>query len=219
MPRNKNKGKQPRTQGQGVARLLQGPPSLETGTIVRQWYRYRSYLGNTPTPITVAGVLNACGAIASANGASGVTMYGVAYSARVRRIRQWSAAPNDTTQSAVAYSTVSVDFDVGTSSITASGLQYTDTTMSPAKLAFIDVVPPKGTFASFWHNRNEGGSTLFILNTGLSGIVDLDIEWILADDDAAGSLTSIASTLAGRMYYPPLDGSTAQFLAIGRQTA
>lgn len=219
MPRNKSK-QRPAPAQHRAARLLDGPPPIETGTIVRQWYRYRALAGaNTPIAITVASLLNACGAVASANGSSGVTMFGIAYAMRVRRIRAWAAAPVDTTQSAVTFSTVSVDFDVQSSSITASGLQFTDTTMSPAKLACIDVVPPRGSFSAFWHNRSEGGSTAFILNNALSSIVDIEIEWILADDDAVGSLTSIGSTVAGHVYYPPLDGAGTLYITVGRQAA
>jgi len=219
MPRNKQKGNNSRLSQRG-SRLADGPPQLQTGTVVRQWYRYRAYVGSTSlVPITVASVLNACGAVASATGASGVTMYGIAQAMRVLRYRAWCAAPVNVSQAADTFATVSVDFDVQSSSITAGGMQFTDTTMSSAKLAHLDVVPPRQSFAAQWHNRSEGGSTLFILNNALSSIVDIEVEWILMDDDSNANVTSIGSTVAGHVYYPPLDGASAVYIAIGRQSA
>lgn len=203
------------------------PPQLQTGTVVRQWYRYRVVSqAATGEPVTVQTLINACGAVASTTGVAGtVTMYSIANAVRVRRIRAWCAAPaagvigGSVLQSNTAFATCSVDFDVQSSSVTATALQFTDTSMSPAVPAFIDVVPPQGCFASFWHNRAEGGSTVFIGQMGLSGIMDIELEWILGDADTASNFTNSQTVTAGLIYYPALSTTNTAYIPVGRQLA
>jgi len=195
--------------------LSMKPPPLQTGTVVRQWYRYRCNSNATaPQPVLVQALINACGAVASSTGGAGTTMYAIANAVRMRRVRAWCAAPVASSQSSVTFSTVSVDFDVQSQSITASALQFTDTTMSDAVLAFIDVVPPRGSFASMWHNRSEGGSTVCFLNNALSSIIDFELEWILGDDDTASNFASLTAVVAGHIYYPGIFGS--EYVPLGR---
>lgn len=198
-----------------------GPPPLQTGTIVRQTYRFRT--GATPSrTITWVELILACGVVAQASG-TGVTTSAIARAVRLRRIRAWAAAPIDATAapSIVNLASVSVDFDVTGTQQYQSALQFTDSTMSNAKLAFIDVVPPEGSDAALWHNVSGAGSEAFTLTTSESAFVDLHLEWVLGDATIALNYTSFAAVVVGQVYYPALDSAsgTPTFIPIGRTRA
>lgn len=200
-----------------------GPPPLQTGTVIDQTYRFRGTSANAIS-ITIAQVLAACGMMAPATGGAGtVNLLPFALSMRVKRIRMWSAQNfnGSTTASSSNFASVSVDYDVDASNGGNPGLQFTDTTMSPAKLAFVDSVPPSGSFASFWHSQVEASEVLFILASTQSSIVDVHVEWVLNDDDGIAGLAgigNIGAVTAGHVYYRGL-GASQQYVPIGRVTA
>jgi len=228
MPRNNRKGQQRAAQqsARGAARERlkeDGPPQFQSGTIVRSKYRYIAN-GGTPVNrvITWAELILTCGVVAQASG-TGVTTSAIARAVRIRRIRAWSAAPIDgqNAPSILNFASVSVDFDVTGTQQYQSCLQFSDTTMSNARLAFIDVVPPKNSDAALWHNTAGAGSDAFVLFVAAGGVVDLDLEWVLADATIALNYVSFGPVVVGQVFYPALDSSsgTPTYVPNGRTRA
>lgn len=223
MPR-KGKRSQARAQGQRAIQrrepIWMAPPTVQTGTIVRQTYRFRNTSVNT-VGLSVGMLLRACGLVALANAAAGAGQLApIACSARLRRLRLWGAVNGlgNTTQVSTAIATVSADFDVDINNGGNPGLQFTDTTMSPTRLAFLDVVPPARSFASFWHSQVEAAEVLVNLNCALSTIMDLEVEWVLNDDDGIAGLGLTQNTIAqtvGHTYTPNL-GLAGNWVPQGR---
>jgi hypothetical protein len=213
----------PRAQRQrAVARrqapLWAVPPEIQTATVVRQTYRYRnqSQAGFT---FFVGSLLRACGLCALSSGLVGtVQLSPIAMACKLRRMRFWGAVNNlgNTTQVSTAFATVSVDFDVDALNGGNPGFQFTNSTMSPDRLAYIDVVPPPQSFASFWHSQVEAGEALCITNCALGSIMDVDVEWLLNDDDNIAGIGLTSNTVtqaAGHIYYPQLGNA---WVPIGR---
>jgi hypothetical protein len=224
MPRNRMNGnRQIQRNSAAYERLKEdGPPQLQTGTVVRSTYRYRSDQAAAIRTISWAELILACGVVAQASG-TGVTTSAIARAVRIRRIRAWAAAPIDPNNapSILNVASVSVDFDVTGTQQYQSALQFVDSTMSNARLAFIDVVPPRGSDAALWHNVSGAGSDAFSLLVSGSGFCDVELEWILADATVALNFTSGAAVVVGQVYYPPLDSSsgTSTYIPVGRTRA
>jgi hypothetical protein len=160
--------------------------------------------------VTVAQIIRACGLVALNSAiALGGTMSPIAMSFRVKRVRVWSSVNGlgNTTQSSTGIATVSLDFDVDSVNGGNPGLQITDTTMTPDRCAFIDVVPPANSYARFWHSQVESAQALFIVNCALGSIMDLHVEWVLNDSDGFAGVGLTQNTIAqtqGLVYYPLL---------------
>lgn len=201
-----------------------GPPPLQTGTVVNQTYRFRSASSGSQT-ITVAQLLRACGHVAPSTGTAGtVGLIPIAASLRVKRLRLWNSMnfTGSTTPASANIASVSVDFDVDALNGGNPGLQFTDSTNSPSRPAFIDVVPPPGSLASFWHSQVESAIGLFALNCGLGAFIDVHVEWVLNDDDGIAGISTAANLVTvttGHMYYPGLGPNRTEYPPIGRTTA
>lgn len=200
--------------------LWMDPPVNQTGTIVDQVYRYRC-TASTSDVVSVGSLLRACGLVALQTQSVGGlgSLSPIAMSMRLKRVRMWGSA---TASASPQLCTVSVDFDTDNVSGGNPGLQFTDTVSGTDTPAFIDVVPPKGSYASFWHSQVEASTGIMVLNCTQPTIMDLHVEWVLNDDDGIAGLgltINTASQVVGHVYAPfltTLGGSSLNWTPIGR---
>jgi hypothetical protein len=99
-------------------------------------------------------------------------------------------------------------------------MEYSDTTASTAVPAHVDCVPPPRSSAAFWNGAATGGNVL-TLTVGENAIVDVDVEFVMADGTSAPSYGSVgvSGATAGFVYYMGLDGAqvaSSQFITVGK---
>jgi len=123
---------------------------------------------------------------------------------KVKRIRLWAATSASGTAATISVNFGNYAFNVNT--------EYIDTTISVSEMAHLDVRPPKGTLASFWHTY-ASTDVLFTITCPSGTIMDIDYDMVQSDNDPSVrnmALSSGAATL-GLIYYINLSASSTAF--------
>ena len=79
-------------------------------------------------------------------------------------------------------------------------------------------VPPKGSLASYWINSSVAANALFGIQCSTGAIIDLHVDYILANALNGFSAQTTAGASTGSVYYPYLDGHSGVIKATGRPT-
>ncbi len=183
------------------------PPQISSNPVLRHRYRFRAASAQTEYAISARNAVLAAGAVCSSANA---TLSAIAMAVRIRAIHIWAGAATAGTPV-----TASVKFapivNVGSN---FGNIEISDTTMSTAIPAVVHAKTDKNTAAHVWNGPDAGGSIILAwLSFPAGAIVDVEAEWVLADDVAATNL-AVASAAAGVMYYPPLDGGSDVLLPV-----
>jgi hypothetical protein len=83
-----------------------------------------------------------------------------------------------------------------------------DVSLSPARIAHIDYVPPEYTFASFWIKNGSTATALFSITAPVGTVVDVDFEWMLNVRASGDTVTTNSGMTAGVVYYLALTSAT-----------
>jgi hypothetical protein len=89
--------------------------------------------------------------------------------------------------------------------------EYSDTSVSVSTPAMVSCSPPPQSLASFWQTGT--GQTLFRLIAPSGSIIDMSVSYFLADSNSAGTATTVITSVAGVVYYLPLDGVSTHLLS------
>jgi hypothetical protein len=149
------------------------------------------------------------GACCTTGGTGGV-IFPIAGSFLLKRIRIWGSS----TGLAVG-NTIGVNWQPPTNTTYVPNLEITNTSMSTAVPAYLSTSPPKNSTASFWQSPTASVE-LFKVAAPSGSIIELDIDFIVSDNDVVPSSYSTASTVvSGHMYTVALDGGSNVIRAIG----
>jgi len=206
-----------------IARVSTSLPALEIVPRLVHTYRWQSTNGATYSPaISMGNLLLACGAMCTVAGAAGAGTITTWWSSfRIKRIQMWGML----NPASVNIGTVGIDFSselAGTSENFSTNLTYSDSTLSTANPAHLDVRPPKGSAASLWHTVT--GATLQLANTTILqlifapyGVCDITIELVMSNNE--GPLISVTPAITapvlGNEYYLRLDGTSGSLAPVG----
>jgi hypothetical protein len=171
------------------------PPQHKSNIVVNHTYRFTSSASGSHT-ITGLDIAGAIGGICTV---SNSTLVCYAESFKIKKVEAWSTINLANNLPA----SVSVEW---LGSGTSSNMEISDTSVSTANPAYITTKPPKESTSSFWQNPASNNNNLFIITQNNPTIVDIQLEYILADENVT-SLTIATGTL-GDTYYLALDGPT-----------
>ena len=82
----------------------------------------------------------------------------------------------------------------------------------------IQFIPPKGSLASFWINSSVAANALFGIQCNTGALIDLHVEFVLANALNGFTAQTTAGASAGSVYYPYLDGHSGVLKTTGRPT-
>lgn len=170
---------------------------IKSTVLVTHTYRFRAVAAAIDTPITDQTLIGAMGVIATA----ATTAAPLYETVKVNRIKMWASSAD------ASFCTVSCNFE-GSPNATNNlrpNLEYSDSTVSSAHPAHINVTPPKNSICSFWNSFF--GNVLFNLTCPANTIIDVTLTGIQRDETGTTGLTLVGAT-AGSLYYLALDGYT-----------
>jgi len=195
--RRVTKNKTPNTMG------LVKPPSFQSTFSVNKRLRFQAASANSSVISAQNLIQLLCCATTTILGKS--ILGGI----KIKRIQMWGSMASSLTPV-----TVSCDFASASTNTTGPNRVYTDTSMGTTG-AYISVVPPKGSMASFWIPGAGSTLTTLILTYPAGAIVDISFQMVLADGQTAdtGSITLIGAT-AGDVFVNNLDGTGAVLVPV-----
>ncbi len=172
------------------------PPQYKSQPVLRRTLRFVASAVQSSVVITPKSLCASLGSVCASNT---TTMYILAGSVRVRRIQMWVGTATSGTQANVL-----VNFY--TTGVAATNYEVGDDTINSSTLAYISVKPPSGTQAQFW-NPVSSTTTLFSLTSSANCVMDLDLEYIMSDNDTGNpTYASTQVGTIGNVYYINLNG-------------
>jgi len=181
------------------------PPMISSNVRLSHRFRFTSSSG-TATAVTPTSLLGAAGAMGTIIN-SFVSCLNE--SVRVKFIEIW-------TPPAVqgGNATCSVDW-VGFNN--SPNVEVSDTTVSVAQPAHVRTSPPNQSLAAFW--QVAGGSTVCTITAPSGSIIDVALDLILSDDEAALTTIAVGVDSVGVIYYLSLDpNATHRFVPVSLTT-
>lgn len=177
------------------------PPQYKSQPILRRTLRYVASGVQSSVAITPSAICLSLGTICTV---ANTTVRGFVGAVRIRRIHLWVG-----TSSSGTPANILVNF--GSTAAPALDWEVGDETINSSELAYVTAVPPKDSLASFW-NVAGSTSTLFSVTSSANCIMQLDLDFILADNDpvVTYAITSGAATL-GNIYYINLSAAATAF--------
>ncbi len=173
----------------------------------RQVLRFKSDFQGA-TAILPNGILGACGSIGTV---ANTTVASFCTAFKIHSITIYAANQGQT---------VTLDWN-GTGGAFNPGLTYSITCTSSSQPVKMVCVPPKDCNAAFW----QGGSatTLFTVtmaaSTGVPCYMDLDAEFVFADQLNLPIYNAVGTAVVGTVYYLALDApTTARWTPVDRPT-
>lgn len=159
----------------------------------RLLFQSTSDLSTTGFTISVNSLIQSLGLFA----ATTTTVYPIANTAKINRIRIWG----NTAAAGTAISKVSI---VWNSATDGSQQEVGDVSTSPDMPAYVSCAPPKGTKAAWWNQVQT--ATLATVFVPANCLIEVDVSYqILASTNAQSAITVSGHTV-GDMTFGPLDG-------------
>jgi hypothetical protein len=158
-------------------------------------YRYLSNAAISAVSMNSYNLMYACGVSASSTTAG----YPIANCVRLRRIQVW--APPASQGAGV---TVSVLFP---STNQSPSKEFSDTSVSVMKPAYVSCSVPPSSTAGFWQNSTSNND-MWYLTCPSGTIVDIDVEIVLVDGQNNMASCVLVGAATGGVYYTCLDNST-----------
>jgi len=182
------------------------PPMYVSQPILRRKMRYVCSGVQSSFAVTPRSLALSLGTVCTA---TNTTVYPFVSAVRVRRIQMWVGTATSGTQANCLVNWLSSTSATGLASMNR---EVGDDTINASELAYITSKPPSGTQASFW-NTAAVTSTIFLLTCSANTVMDIELEYIVGDNDyaqAAYTITS-GSAVIGNVYYINLSGNAAGF--------
>jgi hypothetical protein len=177
------------------------PPQFESNVRSHHRFRFVASAAESNFAITDTSVLGAMGSMGTATNSAVTVLF---RSFKIKRLEMWSAPPSQGTSA-----TCSVEwFGFGNS----PSVEHSDTTLSTAKNAHISAKPPSQSLAAFWQKSTS--TNLFVLNFTAGTIIDLIVDLILNDDEAAAQTVAVATAVVGTVYYLALDQALGSHILV-----
>ncbi len=183
--------------------------------IYRKTIRYTTSAGNTQLGVGIKPLLFGLGGMCTTAGTGG-TLTSLCQCFRLRRVQIWSVPP-----SAGATATVEINWFPSGSADLVPAYELSNTSMSISVPAHVSSTPPRNTLASFWQNPTTASSgLLFVLTAPADSIVEVDLDFILSDNEQSVVQYSTASTVTlGKVYYVCLDGGSGTIVPVNLTAA
>ncbi len=183
------------------------PPQYVSQPVLRRKMRYVASGVQSSFAVTPRFLALSLGTVCTA---ANTTVYGIVGAVRIRSIQMWVGTSTSGTQANCLVNFLSSQ---ATSGIASMNKEVGDDTINASELAYIMARPPAGTQASFW-NTSAVTSTLCLLTCSANCVMDIDLEYILSDNENSGmaqyTITS-GSAVVGNVYYINLSGSSSGF--------
>jgi hypothetical protein len=177
------------------------PPQFESNVKSHHRFRFVASAAESSFAITDTAVLGAMGSMGTATNSAVTVLF---RSFKIKRLEMWSAPPSQGSSA-----TCSVEwFGFGNS----PSVEHSDTTLSVAKNAHISVKPPSQSLASFWQKSTS--TNLFVLNFTAGTIIDIIVDLILNDDEAAAQTVAVTTAVVGTIYYLALDQALGSHILV-----
>ncbi len=185
---------------------LMNPPQMLSNVVLQHKFRYLTS-GAFNGQINSPKILNSLGVVCTVVNTTAVTIF---KSFKLLSVEIWSPPASQGSAS-----TISIEWLGGPNS---PSREYADTTLSVSRNAHIFCRPPAQSLASFWQNPDGGPVTLFVLNVPTASVIDISVQYIEQDDEAAPSTVAIATGVLGNTYYLALDHGTSDVIVPVRLT-
>lgn len=178
------------------------PPRLNVNPTMRRTLRFKTAAaipGNQYKCTSVFGALGTIGTVTNTN----VVCFCTAY--KIRSITVWpgmSTTTENTTSifwnplSSPAFGAPDAEFDFSLPS---------DATVPGA----ITWIPPKDSVAGHWVDTTQSAANIFVLTLTSQSIIDVDVDFTLANNIVDLTISGIATVLVGGLYYLALDAPGA----------
>jgi len=185
---------------------LHSIPAFKSNIIVSHKFRYLC-VAAINVDITNSALLQTFGSICTVLNSQGVA-FGESF--KVKNIKCWAPPP---TQGSSA--TCSLEWTTtGSAVLYNTNLEVSDTSINPSSPAYYSTTPPKGSNASFW--QTAGTNVLLHIIAPIGSIIDIDVQYILADDNNVRLGVTYASGAAtlGNVYYHDLVATQCQAVSL-----
>lgn len=185
--------------GSGASDRALKPRQISPNLIVRHRYRFSVKTAAIANVVTSVSAMHMCG-YAAVTATSG---YAIFANARIKEIEVWAPPASQG-----AASTCTVTW-IGSSALAygVSNVEASDSSVSTAFPAHVRTSPPVRSFAAEWFGESVN-SNLCTIIAPVGSIIDVDVEMVLGDGSAAGSVLTVAGASVGSIYYAPLDANT-----------
>lgn len=170
------------------------PPAINAYPSFRKTFRFSVGTGITNQPVIGYDLLGLLGVATSTTGVRSIVA-GV----KIHSISIW-ASNSGTNQSTP---------DVFWAGDYQKPQKKLDTSIGSAEPAYVRVVPPPNSTASFWISYGVGAGTKFTITAPVGALVDLDAEIVLSNGGVTPTIVYVSSGLTlGDVVFGPLDHNT-----------
>jgi hypothetical protein len=181
------------------------PKQIRNIPILHHTFRFQATAGQAQSiTITSLNVLGALGSICTVNNSTVACM---AQSFRIKRLKVYGAVGT-----LGQGNTVIIDW-AGTTQ--TPNIEVSDSSTSSAYPAYVSSAPPRESNASFWQTPQISSTIMFAIACAPGSIIDLEVEYTLADVDSQFTSCAVITVAAGTLsvpYYLSLDGNTTHNL-------
>jgi hypothetical protein len=200
--------KQPKRRTGRASRAVVLP--REAGIRVNHVYRFDTTSGINASNITVGMIFGAIGTMGQVANSSVASF---ASSFRIKRLTIFESAQGVVTVG-------SEIFWASTTDVNTADIVYTNSTIPYDRPSCVSSTPPPKSLASFWWNSSATTTTpLFGLTCAIGSIIDLDVEFTIANSLEGLAGISVATATVGNVYYLALNGpATNTAIPVGLPT-
>jgi hypothetical protein len=180
-----------------------GPPQLDSNIIVNHKFRFTASSSGAYA-ISQANLIGICGMMGSTTNAAVASIIDCF---KVNSVEIWGPPASQG-----SFSTVSVEWIGGTTTLPSLTKEVSDTTCSVAEPAHVFSRPPKTSTVGFWNSADGGGSNIFFtVSVPAGSIIDVNVSFILGDNSQHFTV-AVSTAVVGEAYYLSLDGPASNLL-------
>jgi len=176
------------------------PSQISSNVVTSHKFRFTATSAYS-SHIMISYLLGCAGTIGTATNSATTNIY---RSVRIKSVEVWSPIA-----SIGSFATCSVNWF--TNSTYTNSIEVSDTSVSVTTPAHVISRPPKNSLASFWLNLATD-ENVFVLTCPTGSIIDVSLQLVVSDDEAAATTNSVATAVIGTLYYLALDGPSSNLL-------
>jgi len=184
--------------GRSVKHNVNLPPQINSTITVSTRIRYTAGSDNVVS-VSAQDLAGACGGICTVTNS---VFRPWASSFRIKKLVAWPAA------SASVLNTVQLSWNSGIAGANRDVESSTDLPEGITNTTACVFVPPPKSLASDWFTATTGSTNIFTLVCTSGSVLDLYLDYTLANQFVSGTSTIATGTL-GSIYYLPLDGASS----------
>ncbi len=183
-------------------------PQLNTNVVVNHTLRFKNVsAGGVKTAVYSHGLIASLGAVAT----TATNLVARAISVKINSVEVWGPASASGSDIAIEWTGPSF----------SSSKEYTDTTLSTSEMSHLKCKPPKQSQSPFWIQGTASSTLMFYITSPTNSIVDLNLTWVLVDDETALSNNTFVGAVVGTNYFLALDnrfgGGAGAYNPVGLQ--